>query len=117
MAKKEIDAVSGVETTGHEWDGLKELNNPLPRWWLWTLYATIVLALLYTIAYPASPLISSATPRLLGFSTPAHAAGEIAKFDAMNAPVYPRLSNPDLTAFSAVLSPLSLARHAPALGL
>ena len=34
--KKEIDQLSGVDTTGHSWDGIKELNNPLPRWWLWT---------------------------------------------------------------------------------
>ncbi len=37
---KHIDEITGVETTGHEWDGIKELNNPLPRWWLWTFYAT-----------------------------------------------------------------------------
>ena len=31
---KDIDETTGVETTGHEWDGIKELNNPLPRWWM-----------------------------------------------------------------------------------
>ena len=41
---KEVDQISGVETTGHEWDGIKELNNPLPRWWLWTFYATCIWA-------------------------------------------------------------------------
>jgi cytochrome c oxidase cbb3-type subunit 3 len=40
----EIDAVTGQPTTGHEWDGIKELNPPLPRWWLWTFYATIAFA-------------------------------------------------------------------------
>ncbi|MBV6651785.1 MAG: cytochrome C oxidase Cbb3, partial [Hoeflea sp.] len=35
MSEKHIDDVSGVETTCHEWDGIRELNNPLPRWWLW----------------------------------------------------------------------------------
>jgi len=69
MSGKEIDEVSGVDTTGHEWDGIKELNNPLPRWWVWTFYATIVWALAYTIAYPAWPLISSATGGLLGYSS------------------------------------------------
>ena len=44
MADKEIDAVSGVETTGHSWDGIKELNNPLPRWWVWTFYATVIFS-------------------------------------------------------------------------
>ncbi len=52
---REIDKLSGVDTTGHEWDGIKELNNPLPRWWLWTLYATIIWAIGYMIVYPAIP--------------------------------------------------------------
>ncbi len=39
MSEREIDSHTGVETTGHEWDGIKELNSPLPRWWLWTFYA------------------------------------------------------------------------------
>ena len=67
--KKEVDELSGVETTGHEWDGVKELNNPLPRWWLWTFYATVIWALLYTIAFPAWPLISSATGGVLGYNS------------------------------------------------
>jgi cytochrome c oxidase cbb3-type subunit 3 len=56
MTGKEIDSVTGVETTGHVWDGdLKELNKPLPRWWLYVLYATIVWAIGYWIVYPAWP--------------------------------------------------------------
>jgi len=66
MAEKEIDAVSGVETTGHEWDGLKELNNPLPRWWLWIFYACILYAVVYWILMPAWPLLNGYTPGLLG---------------------------------------------------
>jgi len=69
MNEKEIDDVSGVETTGHEWDGIKELNNPLPRWWLWTFYACIIWALGYTILYPAWPLVSSTTQGVLGYSS------------------------------------------------
>ncbi|AXS39675.1 cytochrome-c oxidase, cbb3-type subunit III [Breoghania sp. L-A4] len=66
--KNDIDEISGVETTGHEWDGLKELNNPLPRWWLYTMYLTIIWAVLYWIAMPAWPLVSSYTTGLLGSS-------------------------------------------------
>ncbi|WP_275450282.1 cbb3-type cytochrome c oxidase N-terminal domain-containing protein, partial [Brucella suis] len=55
MTDKQIDEVSGVSTTGHEWDGIKELDNPMPRWWLWTFYATIFWAIAYVIAYPAWP--------------------------------------------------------------
>ena len=69
MSDKHIDEVSGVVTTGHEWDGIRELDNPMPRWWLWTFYATIVWAVLYAIAYPAWPLISSATSGILGWSS------------------------------------------------
>ncbi|MCT4655944.1 MAG: cytochrome-c oxidase, cbb3-type subunit III [Cohaesibacter sp.] len=63
---KEIDHITGIETTGHEWDGLKELNHPLPRWWLWTFYITIVWAIGYWVAYPAWPLVSDYTRGMLG---------------------------------------------------
>ncbi|MBY5412948.1 cytochrome-c oxidase, cbb3-type subunit III [Rhizobium leguminosarum] len=69
MSEKHIDELSGVETTGHEWDGIRELNNPMPRWWVWTFYATIVWALGYAIAYPAIPMITDATKGMLGYSS------------------------------------------------
>ncbi|MEX0955162.1 MAG: cytochrome-c oxidase, cbb3-type subunit III [Rhizobiaceae bacterium] len=69
MKNEHVDEVSGVKTTGHEWDGIKELNNPLPRWWVWTFYATIVWAIGYAIFYPAWPLINSATSGVLGYSS------------------------------------------------
>jgi len=65
---KDKDEFSGVDTTGHEWDGIKELNNPLPRWWVWTFYATCVWAFAYWIAMPAWPLISGYTEGVLGHS-------------------------------------------------
>ena len=55
-----------VETTGHSWDGIEEYNNPLPRWWVWVFYATIVWGIGYTIAYPAWPLITGATRAIWG---------------------------------------------------
>jgi cytochrome c oxidase cbb3-type subunit 3 len=67
--KPERDEHSGMETTGHEWDGIKELNTPLPRWWLWTFYLTIIWGIGYVIAYPAWPMISGATPGVLGYSS------------------------------------------------
>ena len=65
---KEVDQITGVETTGHEWDGLKELNNPLPRWWLWTFYVTIVWAVGYWVLYPTWPMLTDYTKGVLGHS-------------------------------------------------
>jgi cytochrome c oxidase cbb3-type subunit 3 len=66
--KKDVDVLSGVETTGHEWDGIKELDNPMPRWWLWTFYATIIWSIGYWVLMPAWPLISDYTRGFLGYS-------------------------------------------------
>ena len=82
MSEQNVDEVTGVATTGHEWDGIKELNNPLPRWWVWTFYATIVWALGYTVAYPAWPLVSSATTGLLGYSSRTNVKNELAAAEA-----------------------------------
>lgn len=77
MADKHIDEISGVSTTGHEWDGIRELNNPLPRWWLWTFYITILWAIGYTIAYPAWPTLTGNTKGMLGYSSRANVAAEL----------------------------------------
>lgn len=98
-----------VETTGHEWDGIEELNNPLPRWWLWIFYACIVWGIWYTIAYPAWPGIKDATAGYLGFSTRAQVADEIAEANAKLAPMNAKLeateladirNNPELEGFA-----------------
>ncbi|MFN3425062.1 MAG: cytochrome-c oxidase, cbb3-type subunit III [Novosphingobium meiothermophilum] len=77
MAKSRIDDATGVETVGHEWDGIEELNNPLPRWWLWTFYACIVFSIGYCVAYPAWPLIDKATAGTLGWSSRGQLEGEM----------------------------------------
>jgi len=78
---KEIDAVSGTPTTGHEWDGIKELNTPLPRWWLLTFYATIIWAIGYWVVYPAWPLISGFTTGVLQYSSRASVAVDLADLE------------------------------------
>ena len=94
--EREIDAETQTETPGHEWDGIKELDTPMPRWWLWTLYATIVWGIGYVILMPAWPLVSSATPGLLGFSSRANVTAEIDAHRARNAPLNERLLATDL---------------------
>ena len=78
MAQKHIDEISGVETTGHVWDGIRELNNPLPRWWLWTFYLCIIWSVGYMIAYPAWPLLTTNTKGVLGQTNRGDLAVELA---------------------------------------
>ncbi|MBM2290972.1 cytochrome-c oxidase, cbb3-type subunit III [Sulfitobacter pseudonitzschiae] len=96
MSKQKTDEVTGVETTGHSWDGIEELNNPLPRWWLWTLYLCIIWAIGYTIAYPAWPMISGATQGVMGWSTRANVAAEITAHEAANAELVTQLVAADM---------------------
>jgi cytochrome c oxidase cbb3-type subunit 3 len=74
MANRETDEVSGVETTGHEWDGIRELDNPLPRWWLYTFWAGIAVAAVYWVLMPAWPGVNSYTRGVLGQSDRADVA-------------------------------------------
>ena len=77
----DIDKVTGTATTGHEWDGIKELNTPLPRWWIITFYACIVWAVGYWIVYPAWPLVSGYTSGVLHYSSRADVAVELANLE------------------------------------
>jgi len=86
-----------VETTGHQWDGIEEYNNPLPRWWVWVFYLTIIWGIGYLIAYPAIPLMKKATPGLLGFSTRTNVEADIVKFKEMNSGIEAQLASADLT--------------------
>ena len=90
------DDVTGTDTTGHQWDGIKELNTPLPRWWLWTFYMTIIWGIGYSIAYPAWPLINGATAGVIGFSTRENVASEIAAYRERNAEVEAQLASANL---------------------
>jgi cytochrome c oxidase cbb3-type subunit 3 len=82
-----------VETTGHVWDGdLAELNHPLPRWWMWLFYATIVFAIGYLVLYPGLGKL----PGLLGWSSQNAYVGEVDAFDAKIAPRYARYLSMDV---------------------
>ena len=83
--KIEKDSVSGQMTTGHEWDGIKELNTPMPRWWLWTFYACIAFSAVWVVLYPALPFWGATG--LLGWTArgtmPAQHAAERARIEPM----------------------------------
>ncbi|HAJ20620.1 MAG TPA: cytochrome-c oxidase, cbb3-type subunit III, partial [Rhodospirillaceae bacterium] len=94
--KKNIDEISGVETTGHVWDGIQELNNPLPRWWLWTFYGCIVFAIGYAIYYPSIPLINEATKGVSGYSSRAEVAAELQAASDANSDLVAQLASIDV---------------------
>ena len=96
MSKKS-DQKQEVETTGHVWDGIEEYNNPLPRWWLWILYACIAWGIWYVIAYPAWPMINQATAGYKGWSTRANIAVELAEAEAANAEINAKLASTELS--------------------
>ncbi len=100
MSEQEIDETTGVDTTGHTWDGIKELNNPLPRWWLWCFYLTIIWGVGYTVAYPAWPMLTGATSGLLGYSTRAEVAQDIDRFETQNAALKTALAEVELASLS-----------------
>ncbi len=81
----EIDADSGRPTTGHEWDGIKELNTPLPRWWVWLFAATIVWSFGYWVVYPAFPLVTSYTAGMFGFSSRGQVAADVGELQKLRA--------------------------------
>lgn len=107
--KRDVDALSGVETTGHEWDGLKELNNPLPKWWLYVFYASIVWAIGYWVVYPSWPLLSSYTTGVMGNSQRADALAALEAGKAARAELGTKLIDASLADISSTPALLDFA--------
>ncbi|MCC7049633.1 MAG: cytochrome-c oxidase, cbb3-type subunit III [Alphaproteobacteria bacterium] len=93
MSTIEKDSVTGTATTGHEWDGIKELNNPLPRWWLWVLLATIAWAVAYWVVYPAWPVPGFGTTRgAIGYSSRVDHENELKAAKSLQAGMLTRIA-------------------------
>lgn len=99
MDEPRVDELTGRKTMGHDFDGIEELNTPMPRWWLITFYVTIVWGIGYTIAFPAWPMISGATAGLLGYSTRAEVVAQLDAHEAANADLVSELLDVDLADF------------------
>ncbi len=99
--EKHIDALTGTATTGHEWDGLRELNTPLPRWWLWLFYITIVWSVGYWVVYPAWPLLTSATEGVTGWHARSAVVEDLAALKAQRGPLMEKLSTASMTDIAA----------------
>jgi cytochrome c oxidase cbb3-type subunit 3 len=94
---KEVDRLTGTATTGHEWDGIHELNTPLPRWWLWTFYATIIWAIAYWVVYPAWPLLTNATQGVFGWHTRSAVVTDLDELKKLRGPMMDKLTNASVT--------------------
>jgi cytochrome c oxidase cbb3-type subunit III len=101
MSKRETDEVTGVETTGHEWDGIRELDNPLPRWWLWVFYASVAFAIVYWVLMPAWPGINGYTKGMMGHSDRAQVAQQLETLRQVRGEGAARLTNATLQEIEA----------------
>ena len=106
----EIDAHSGMATTGHDWDGIKELNTPLPRWWLYTFYACIVWAIGYWLVYPAWPTLSGYTHGLSNWHTRAAVSDDLNELKAMRSSMNDKIAAASLAEIERTPELLSFAR-------
>ncbi|MCF6196413.1 MAG: cytochrome-c oxidase, cbb3-type subunit III [Emcibacter sp.] len=109
-SEPEYDEHSKTYTTGHEWDGIKELNTPLPRWWLWTIYATIIWSIGYWILMPAWPLVSDYTKGYLGYSQRDVVAADLATAKAARDVFAQKLLAADLQTIENTPNLLEFAR-------
>jgi cytochrome c oxidase cbb3-type subunit 3 len=114
----ELDQVTGQSTTGHEWDGIKELNTPLPRWWVNVFYATIIWSFAYWVAYPAWPMVSDFSRGVLGYASRAELAKDMAALDAQRDLQAAGMANASLEQIKAdpALFRIAMARGKAAFG-
>lgn len=105
----ERDEFTGVETTGHEWDGLRELNNPAPRWWLIVFILCCIWAIGYWVIFPAWPTLTGNTKGSQGWTQYKKLVAEQAEITARRGEFINRIkahsldeiqSDPDLYAFA-----------------
>jgi cytochrome c oxidase cbb3-type subunit 3 len=107
---KEIDKLTGTATTGHEWDGLRELNTPLPRWWLWLFYACIVWAVGYWLVYPAWPLLTNSTQGVFGWHSRAAVVADLDALKTQRGAMMDKLSKASLAEIAGDPQLLDFAR-------
>ncbi len=98
------------KTTGHEWDGIEEFNNPLPRWWVWIFYATIVWSIGYWFVYPSWPLISSYTSGTFQWSSRGAVHEELESLKVLRAPLVAKLEKATIEEILSTPELLALAR-------
>ena len=107
---REVDAKTGMATTGHEWDGVRELNSPLPGWWLWMFYATIVWSIGYWVVYPSWPLNTSGTSGLFKWHSRQAVVTDLDHLRAQRGPMVEKLAAASLQQIASDSVLLDFAR-------
>jgi len=108
--REHIDKLTGTATTGHEWDGISELNTPLPRWWLWIFYATIIWSVGYWVVYPSWPLVSSYASGVWGWRSRVAVMEDLDALRAQRAAIVSKLAGATPTEIAKSDELLTLAR-------
>ena len=108
--KHDVDAITGTATTGHVWDGIRELNTPLPRWWVWLFYATIIWSVGYWLVYPAWPLVSSYTKGLFDWHSREAVVGDLDALKKQRGPMVDKLAAASLQEIASDPQLLDFAR-------
>jgi len=109
VSEQHLDEHTGLATTGHEWDGIKELNRPLPRWWVWVFYACVLYAVGYWVVYPAWPMLHGYTPGIWGYSQRQTVNSDVASARVAQGKFYDAVSKSDLATVQASPELLSFA--------
>jgi cytochrome c oxidase cbb3-type subunit 3 len=107
---KEVDPLTGTVTTGHDWDGIRELNTPLPRWWLWTFYGCIVWAIGYWVVYPAWPLLTNSTQGVTAWHARSAVVADLNELRQLRGPMMDKLAGASVDQIAADTQLLDFAR-------
>jgi cytochrome c oxidase cbb3-type subunit 3 len=108
--KHHLDSVTGKSTTGHSWDGITELNTPLPRWWLWSFYICILWAVGYWVVYPTWPLVTSYSQGLFAWQSRDAVVEDLRQLKVQRGPMMDRLAAASLQEITADTKLLEFAR-------
>jgi cytochrome c oxidase cbb3-type subunit 3 len=106
-SKKQPGEAGEGDVTGHTWDGLEEFNNPLPRWWLYMFYITIVFALVYLALFPGL----GSWKGVLGWTEHTQYEAEVAAADAKYGPIFAQYAEKDIPSLMAEDEALAMGKR------
>jgi cytochrome c oxidase cbb3-type subunit III len=105
--QQSVQKGSGTETSGHVWDeDIREYNHPLPRWWMWMFYLTIVWGLAYLVLYPGL----GSYPGTLGWTQIKQLAEEDQQAQKAYGPLYEKFAAQDIAALSKNAEALAIGQ-------